>query len=127
MLTFILAFNLFAYTTVKQVGKILIRMGSSSRNVMPFLEKIATDWNKYFESIYADYRENKIFININASGLYLTYEEIYNVSCAVVDELMRAYPLCDANISIFAHPQDRGWHKLEWVIEAGKISAYQED
>jgi hypothetical protein len=127
LLTFVLAFNLFAYTTVKQVGKISIRVGTSSRNIMPFLEKVATEWSKYFESIYAEYHENKIFINIKASGLYLTFDEIYNVSCAVVDEAMRNYPLSDIQILVLANPSDRAWHKLKWTIQTGKITGYEEE
>lgn len=120
--------KLFAYPPAeKKIGKVLIKAGTSSRDIMPFLEKIAANWGKYYASIYADYRENQIFIKLKGSARYLTFEEIKEASSCLTDEVMHTYPLCDASVIVFAHPQDRGWHKLEWVIKAGKIAGYEED
>jgi hypothetical protein len=127
LLTFILSFNLFAYTITKQVGKVSLRVGASSRDIMPFLEKVAVNWGKYFDYVYADYRNEKIFINIKANGLYLTFEEIEKAGYTIANETALTYPLCDANIFIFAHPLDRSWQKMEWVLKEGKITDYLKD
>lgn len=127
LLAFTLTLNLFAYNIVKKIGSVSVTVGDSNRQIMPFLEKIVASWGKYFERIYADYRKNKIFININANGSYLTFEEIKNASCAVVDEVMRTYPFCDANVTVFAHPCDKSWQRLEWVVQDGKIADFKEE
>lgn len=111
----------------RKINNVAVEVGRGTRDIMPFLEKVASRWGQYFDRVYGIYREEHILININANSLYLTFDEIANVGNALAREVAVSYPLCKVTIIISVPKYGETWRKLQWEIENGEIVSYSEN
>jgi hypothetical protein len=122
----VLPSGIFASTVKTKVGNVVVESGPSSREIRPFLEKIASTWGKYLKRVYGVYRDDQILINIKIKQLNFTSNEISKMGNNIARELAVTYPLSAATLIISVPANDETFHKLQWEIDNGEIIGYSD-
>jgi len=110
----------------KQVGTVLIKTSPGTRDITPFLEAMVARWGKYFQSLYGEYKDDKIVIRMDTNGNYFGFNEISRIGHAVAYEVATFYPLAEATVIMCPPETEKAWHALEWTVFEGEITGYTE-
>lgn len=103
------------------VLSVLLESGTSTRDIMPLLEKMAKFYGKYTERIYGQYRTGHILIFFNSKGGFRNVKELDDLGNHLAAMVIKEFPRDEGRVDIVPASSDF-WDKYEVYFSRGKVT-----
>jgi len=120
-------FNVFAVSPQKRYfDDLLVESGTSTKDIMPLLTKIAEQQQIYFKHkgyfrrIYGQYRGNRILIKIYSNGKVNSAEELEVVVDQILHNIITRYPSSEGRLEVIPFSSDP-WDLMVVEFKNGKV------
>jgi len=100
----------------------LIETGTSTKDILSFLEKIAGVYGSYCERIYGQYRKGYVLVLLNSNGKVSGVKELENIGQNVTRMIMNTFSESEGSVEIIPGESD-SWDSFKIIFYKGNITS----
>ncbi|MCK5580898.1 MAG: hypothetical protein KAJ18_06455 [Candidatus Omnitrophica bacterium] len=100
----------------------LLETGTSTKDILPLLEKIASVYGAYCERIYGQYRRGYVLVFLNSNGKVLSVKELEDLGSSVTRMIMNNFPESEGRVEFKPSASD-SWDSFKIVFNKGNITS----